>query len=120
MITYSFVYIKTRTFERPHVKKKYFDFRIISYQDNIETVKMIVYKNKSKSKIESAIDLQILKSEVNFFPLFRFACLHGLEFFTELNYLNGGLVTGCISQKGSKIATLKAFLEVNLELTIPD
>lgn len=65
------------------------------------------------------MDLKILKSEVNFFPLFRFLCLHPSEFITELDYLKGGLLTSCISQKGLKKATLQAFQEVTLELTLP-
>ncbi|MFV8333807.1 hypothetical protein [Flavobacterium sp. GSP14] len=119
LITYDFQYIKTRPFERSPIKNIYFDFIRISIEDNIERVELIFYRNKSKSKIAYVLDLKILKSEVNFFPLFRFVSLHPSEFITDLNYSNGGLVTSCTSRKGPKKTILKAFQEVNLQLMIP-
>ncbi len=83
-------------------------------------VKLNVYKNKSKTKLTDSLELKIIKSEINLFRLYRFICLHPNEFITELNYSGRGLVTKCVSNNGKRIDTLKAFGEVNFELTIPD
>ena len=119
LLTYDFQYLKTRPFERSPIKNIYFDFRHVSFEDNIETVELIFFRNKSKIKIAYILDLKILKSKVNFFPLFRFASLHPSEFVTDLNYSNGGLVTSCTVRKGKEKTILKAFQEVNLQLMIP-
>ncbi len=120
IINYKFIYSNTRKFERTPVKDIYFDFQSVSIKDNVETVNLIFYKNKSKTKIVNVLELKILKSEVNLFPLFRYTCLHPSEFITELNYINGGLVTNCTTKNGSTKYILKAIEETNFEITIPN
>jgi len=117
---YKFTYSKTHAFERRIAGNIYFDFQSVSIIENIETVKLSLYKNKSKTKIINSFELKIIKSEVNLFPLFRFTCLHPSEFITELSYAGSGLVTNCISENGLRNCTLKTFGEANFELTIPN
>lgn len=117
---YEFTYSKTFAFERRIAGNIYFEFQSVSIIENIETVKLSLYKNKSKTKIINSFELKIIKSELNLFPLFRFTCLHPSEFITELSYAGSGLVTNCISENGLKKYTLKAFEEANIELTIPN
>lgn len=120
VIKYNFTYSNTTTFVRSPVKKNYFEFQSISIEGNTEIVNLIFYKNKSKTKAVNVLKLKILKSEVNFFPLFRFTCLHPSEFISELTYVNGGLVTESISENGLSKSILNAFEEASLELTIPN
>ena len=116
---YKFIYSNTRVFERTPAEEIYFDFKSVSKEGDIEIVKLNCYKNKRKTKITNSLELKIIKSEVNLFPLFRFTCLHPSEFITELNYSSAGLVTSCISEKGTRQCKLIAIEETNLELTIP-
>ena len=117
---YKFTYSKTSAFERKIAGNIYFDFQSVSIIENIETVKLSIYKNKSKTKIINSFELKIIKSEINLFPLFRFNCLHPSEFITELSYAGAGIVTNCISENGLRKFTLTAFGEANFELTIPN
>jgi len=117
-----FTYIKTvkHKFARTMARGIYFDFVSESNNDGVETVKLNSYKNKAKTKLSNSLELKIIKSEVNLFPLFRFLCLHPFEYITELNYNGAGLVTNCINKNGLKIHVLKAIQEANLEITIPN
>jgi hypothetical protein len=117
-----FTYIKTvkHKFARTTARGVYFDFMSVSNSDGVETVNLNSYKNKSKTKLTNSLELKIIKSEVNLFPLFRFICLHPFEYITELNYNGAGLVTNCVNKNGLKIHVLKAFGEANLEITIPN
>jgi hypothetical protein len=117
-----FTYIKTikHKFARTMARGIYFDFVSESNNDGVETVKLNSYKNKAKTKLSNSLELKIIKSEVNLFPLFRFLCLHPFEYITELNYNGAGLVTNCINKNGLKIHVLKAIEEANLEITIPN
>jgi hypothetical protein len=117
---YKFTYTHPLRFVRSPGRTIYFDFTNVSNIDNFEMVKLNVYKNKSKTKLTDSLELKIIKSEINLFRLYRFICLHPNEFITELNYSGRGLVTKCVSNNGKRIDTLKAFGEVNFELTIPD
>lgn len=119
-LNYEFSYVRTSPFVKTLAKNVYYDFQYISTDGNIETVKLFFYKNKSKTKIVNNYELKILKSEANFFPLFRFTSLHGPEFIKELNYANGGLVTYCFDATGSTKIELTAFEEANLEIIIPN
>jgi hypothetical protein len=116
-----FTYIKTvkHKFARTTARGIYFDFMSVSNSDGVETVNLNSYKNKAKTKLTNSLELKIIKSEMNLFPLFRFICLHPFEYITELNYNGAGLVTNCVSKNGSKKHVLKAFEKANLEVTIP-
>ena len=117
-----FTYIKTvkHKFARTTARGIYFDFMSVSNRDGLETVNLNSYKNNAKTKLTNSLELKIIKSEVNLFPLFRFICLHPFEYITELNYNGAGLVTNCVNKNGLKIHVLKAFGEANLEITIPN
>jgi hypothetical protein len=117
---YKFTHTRSLRFVRSPGRTIYFDFTNVSNIDNFEMVKLNFYKNKSKTKISDSLELKIIKSELNLFRLYRFICLHPKEFITELNYSGGGLVTKCVSNNGTITDTLKAFGEVNFEVTIPD
>jgi len=116
-----FTYIKTvkHKFARTTARGIYFDFMSVSNSDGVETVNLNSYKNKAKTKLTNSLELKIIKSEVNLFPLFRFICLHPFEYITELNYNGAGLVTNCVNKNGAKTHVLKAFEKANLEVTIP-
>jgi hypothetical protein len=116
-----FTYLKTvkHKFARTPARGIYFDFISMSNNDSVETVNLNSYKNKSKTKLSNILELKIIKSEVNLFPLFRFICLHPFEYITELNYNGAGLVTNCVNKNGEKTHVLKAFEKANLEVTIP-
>lgn len=118
-----FVYLNTYSFDSSHfhssVTSVDYDFEKISEENEIEIVKLILYKNKSKKRITKNYELKILKSEFNLFPLFRFACFHPFQILTELNYDSSGLVTSCTSDDGLKII-LKTFEEANLEVELPN
>lgn len=120
VINYKFIYSKTSSFDSTQTENIYFDFQNVSIEGDIETVKLIFYKNKSKTKILNTLELKIMKSEVNFFPLFRFACLHLRESIMDLNYDNGGLVINSTSENGFSKSILTAFVDVNIEITIPN
>lgn len=117
-----FTYLKTvkHKFARTPARGIYFDFISMSNNDSVETVNLNSYKNKSKTKLSNILELKIIKSEVNLFPLFRFICLHPFEYITEINYNGAGLVTNCVNKNGEKTHVLKAFREVNFELTVPN
>ncbi len=120
-----FVYSNTYSFSGyfPHlsyIQNIYFDFEKVAIENDIETVKLTFYKNKSKTKPKKNIELKILKSEINLFHLFRFTCLHTLECLNELNYVNLGLVTSAISENGSLKHALITFEETSLELSLPN
>ena len=117
-----FTYIKTvkHKFARTMARGVYFDFISVSNSDGVETVNLNSYKNKAKTKLTSSLELKMIKSEVNLFPLFRFLCLHPCEYITELNYNGAGLVTNCVNKNGAKTHVLKAIEDANLELTIPN
>ena len=117
-----FTYIKTvkHKFARTTARGIYFDFMSVSNSDGVETVNLNSYKNKAKTKLTNSLELKIIKSEVNLFPLFRFICLHPFEYITEINYNGAGLVTNCVNKNGEKTHVLKAFREVNFELTVPN
>ncbi len=120
VINYKFIYSKTSSFDRTQKENIYFDFQNVSIEGDIETVKLIFYKNKSKTKILNTLELKIMKSEVNFFTLFRFTCLHLRESIMDLNYDNGGLVINSTSENGFSKSILTAFVDVNIEITIPN
>ena len=98
----------------------YFDYILVSQADSFEIVKLNCYKNKAKTKLSNSLELKIIKSELNLFRLYRFTCFHISEFIPELDYKGAGLVTNCVSNDGKRTDTLKAFGEVNFELTIPN
>lgn len=122
--THKFAHLNTFAYNDyfPHsaaAKNAHFNFENVSVENNIETVKLIFYKNKSKTKTSRTFELKILNSELNLFPLFRFTCLHPWEFTTELNYEKPGLVTSAVSDNGLEKYTLKSFEATNLELSLP-
>jgi hypothetical protein len=124
-IEIKFVYANTSSFssyfpDPSSVKNLYFNFEKISDENDIETVKLTFYKNKSKTKPRENFELKIINSELNLFPLFRFNCLHPLECVKELNYVKTGLVTSAISENGNTKYTLKTFEETNLVLSLPN
>lgn len=124
-VEFKFVYSNTRSFSSyfPHpsyVKSIYFDFEKVSVENDIETVKLTFYKNKSKTKPKGNLELKILNSDLNLFPLFRFTCLHPSECINELNYVKPGLVISAISGNGYAKYTLKTFEETSLELSLPN
>jgi len=115
-----FKYTGSRSVLRSQKEITHFDFQSISTKDDMETVIMTLYNNKAKTKVENTMELKIIKSEVNFFPLFRFICLHGYSLESELNYPKAGLVTSGIAKKGYGRYTLKAFEEADLEVMLPN
>lgn len=117
---YKFTYTHSPKYVISSTRTIYFDFTNVSHVDNFEMVKLNFYKNKSKTKISDSLELKIIKSEINLFRLFSFICLHSRGFITKLNYNDGGLVTKCVTNNGARTDTLKAFGEVNFEVTIPD
>jgi len=119
-INYKFTYSNTYKIAQEPVKDLNFDFQRVSKENDIETVKLFFYKNKSKTKISNTLELKILESKANLFPLFRFICFHLLGFTAELNYPNAGLVTHCVSENGLSEYRLTAFEETSLELTLPN
>ena len=121
-IKYSFKYLYTKSFIRTpiNISAKNFEFESISTSGDYEKVKVSLYKNKSKTKTFGTLELTILKSKINLFPLFRFTCLHTTENLTDFNYAKGGVVTNCKSINNSIEYNLLAFAEVNLELKLPD
>lgn len=119
-MSYKFTYSNTSSIVPTPVENAYYDFQRVSVENDIETVKMFVYKTESKTKPINILELKILKSEVNFFPLFRFMCLHLSEFNTGLNYVNAGLVTYCAYENGNAKYTLTGFEEASLELILPN
>ncbi|CAM3619417.1 hypothetical protein FSS13T_17740 [Flavobacterium saliperosum S13] len=119
-IIHEFRYTDSKSFILPPQDRRYFDFESVSTTGDTEIVKMIFYKNSSKTKVRNNYELKIMKSEVNFFPLFRFMCLDGYSFLTQLNYPKAGLVTSGISKSGDAKFTLKTFEEANLEVTLPN
>lgn len=117
---HKFTYLTSRPFKRSPIGKVYVHFENTSTEADVETVNLNFYKNKFKNKKSDVLELKILKSEINLFHLFRFTCLHPLEFMTEINYNNAGLVTNCISADGLANYKLEAFEEINLEITLPN
>jgi len=120
-----FVYLNTIPFSSyfPNIsyeRRINFDFEKLSTENDIETLNLTFYKNKSKTKPKGNLELKILNSELNLFPLFRFTCLHTLECINELNYHKPGLVTSAISGNGYEKYTLKTFEEISLELSLPN
>ena len=122
-VAIKFVYLNTSSFTNydfhSTVTSLDYDFEKISEDNETETVKLILYKDQSKKRIIKNYELNILKSEFNLFPLFRFACFQPYKIFTELNYDKPGLVTSCISDDGSKFM-LTTFGEANLEVELPN
>lgn len=119
--THIFEYIDTKAFIlKPNLTADQFSFESISKSNDIEKVNLISYKNKSKTKVNYTLELTLLKSEINFFHLFRFSCLDGLSLLYDLTYKNPGLVTSCYSKEISMTCNLVAFEEVNLELKLPN
>ncbi|WP_035677351.1 hypothetical protein [Flavobacterium limnosediminis] len=122
---FKFVHSNTISYSSyfPHpsqAKNVHFNFEKVSAENDIETVKLTFYKNKSKTKPYENFELKILNSDLNLFPLFRFTCLHPTEFITELNYVKPGLVTSAISENGLVKYILKSFEEASLELSLPN
>jgi hypothetical protein len=120
-----FVYLNTIPFSSyfPNIsyeRRINFDFEKLSTENDIETLNLTFYKNKSKTKPKGNLELKVLNSELNLFPLFRFTCLHTLECINELNYHKPGLVTSAISGNGYEKYTLKTFEEISLELSLPN
>jgi len=120
-----FVYLSTIPFSSYFSNLSYaqrinFDFEKLSTENDIETLNLTFYKNKSKTKPKGNLELKILNSELNLFPMFRFTCLHTLECINELNYHKPGLVISAISGNGNAKYTLKTFEETSLELSLPN
>lgn len=120
-----FVYLNTIPFSSyfPNIsyeRRINFDFEKLSTENDIETLNLTFYKNKSKTKPKGNLELKVLNSELNLFPLFRFTCLHTLECINELNYHKPGLVTSAISGNGYEKYILKTFEEISLELSLPN
>ncbi|MCF1422933.1 hypothetical protein [Mangrovimonas futianensis] len=121
---FDFVYSFTNSFSDYFPKQSYdnnihFDFKKVATEEDKETVDLIFYKNKAKTRSKSKLELQILNSELNLFPLFRFTCLHPMECIQDLNYDKSGLVLSAISENETEKYTLKSFKETSLEIVLP-
>ena len=114
---YNFRYIKSVKISTRPKRGEYYDFQSVSTDGDIETVKLIFYKNKAKTKVANTLILKNQKSDVNYFPFFRFICLHLFESDVAFNYKNGGLILSSLSEHSSAI--LKEFDNVLLEIEIP-
>ena len=117
--TFNFEYIASRNFKRSKNGKYDFEFKSVSTTDSIENVKLKCLSDIDNRKETKKYDLQIKKSDVNYFYLFRAACMHALEFLPNFNYENPGIVTSCVSEKNSSVFNLITFEDANLSVTIP-
>lgn len=118
-VLHEFRYIKSINLSTSPRKGEYYDFESVSTEGDIETVKLKFYKNKAQTKILSTLILQNQKSDVNYFPLFRFICLHLFEADINFNYKNGGLILSCVLDGGDSKAILKEFEPAELEIEVP-
>lgn len=116
---FNFEYIDQRNFKRSKNGKYDFEFKSVSTTDNIENVKLQCLSSIENRKETKKYDLQIKKSDVNYFYLFRVACMHALEFLPNFNYENPGIVTSCVSEKNSSVFNLIKFEDANLSVTLP-
>ena len=116
---FNFEYIDQRNFKRSKNGKYDFEFKSVSTTDSIENVKLKCLSDINNRKETKKYDLQIKKSDVNYFYLFRAACMHALEFLPNFNYENPGIVTSCVSEKNSSVFNLITFEDANLSVTIP-
>jgi len=117
-VLHEFRYIKSINLSTSPRKGKYCDFESVSTEGDIETVKLNFYKNKSKTKKISTLILKNQKADANYFPFFRFICLHLFESDVAFNYKNGGLILSSESENSSAI--LKEFENIELEIDIPE
>ena len=124
-LEFKFEYLSTKPFssyfpELSYRQNIHFDFKKIAVENDIETVELTFYKNKSKTRPRESLELKILETELHLFPLFRFTCLHPKECINELNYDQPGLVISAISGNEKAEYTLKAFEETSLEISLPN
>ncbi len=96
-----------------------FEFKNLSTNDSLENVKLKVFILKKGKQRKILIYIKYKKSDVNYFYLFRVACMHALEFLPNFNYENPGIVTSCVSEKNSSVFNLITFEDANLSVTIP-
>lgn len=118
-VLHEFRYIKSINLSTSPRKGEYYDFESVSTEDDIETVKLNFYKNKSKTKKIRTLILKNHKSDVNYFPFFRFVCLHLFESDVNFNYRNGGLILSSVSDGGDSKVILKEFEPAELEIEVP-
>jgi hypothetical protein len=115
-LSIKFKYLETKSFT---LSKKFnineFAFKHIKIVDTVETFQL-VHSKRNKVKYE----FKAITSPINLFYLFRFGCLHGIEFETNLNYSKPVVITHCITPNKKTEFTLIEFNEVDLKLELPE
>jgi len=138
MIKHNFEVIGSKSREEVFFEFRYVDSNSINYDKKFyeyefeyttidndslnKTIKVDVYKNSKRKKSETSLILQLKKSTVNLFPLFRFSCLHPFEFIQKLNIpgnfmIESGKRTTLFGNKSEH--KLLYYKDVKFELDIP-
>lgn len=118
----TFEYLRTKNLVHFDVNKKVVvEFEIIKQDSTYKTVKMTTFKNSKKKKIQGISELIIKNHQKKLFPLFRFSCMHTLEYHTEIDFGDNGIVESSKSLTNNDYRTkLSIQKEVNLTLKIPN
>lgn len=120
-VFFTFDYLKTEKLIPFEVNQNFFvEFETIKQDSIYKNVKMTIYKNKKKKKIFAIQELVVKNHPKNLFPLFRYSCMHTLEYRTEIDLGETGIVESSTSKTNNYWKThLDYYKEVNLTLKIP-
>lgn len=118
----TFEYLRTENLVHFDVNKKVVvEFETIKQDSTYKTVKMTIFKNSKKKKIQGISELIIKNHPKKLFPLFRFSCMHTLEYRTEIDFGDNGIVESSKSLTNNNYRTkLNIQKEINLTLKIPN
>lgn len=97
------------------------EFETIKQDSLYKTVKMTTYENKRKKKVLENQQLIVRNHSKKLFPLFRYSCMHTLEFRSEINFDETGIVESSTSEVNKYWkTTLDYYKEIALTLKIPN
>jgi hypothetical protein len=94
--------LSSSTNMRTPTDKQHFNFIDISNSENQKSVQLNFYKSKTKTKLINSLELKIIESELNLFPLFRWICIHSLENYEVLTSDKPRLVISGFAVNGKK------------------
>ena len=120
-IFFTFNYLKSHELKQVEANQNITaSFKTISRDSLYRIVEVTMFKNKKKTKIASVSELKIKDYNYNLFPLYRMSVMHALEYRTDIDLIESGVVvSGKSLNKIFFESKLEEFKHVNFKIEIP-
>jgi len=124
VLHFTFLLQKSITISSQYVSKcknLYYEYTPIQKDSTVNIVELKIYANAKKKQLIDTYELKQIPSEANFFPAFRNAAMHPMEFCINFdNYENGIITESKLITKNKGISTSKLvnYTSILFELTL--